>query len=98
MSAGSNSSVEGALRRRMAAASLGELTRREREVLQLMADGYANDAICEHLVLSHKTVESHIRTIFIKLGLSGAAGISPRVVAVVVYMASAHDDSVQAAA
>ena len=45
------------------------LTTREREVLQLMAEGRSNTAISELLHLSPKTVEAHVRSIFIKLGL-----------------------------
>jgi DNA-binding NarL/FixJ family response regulator len=48
---------------------LGSLTRREREVLELIAAGWSNDAIREALYLSPKTVESHVHSIFSKLGL-----------------------------
>jgi DNA-binding NarL/FixJ family response regulator len=48
---------------------LRTLTRREREVLGLMAEGRSNAGISESLHLSPKTVEAHVRAIFIKLGL-----------------------------
>lgn len=45
------------------------LTRRERQVLELMAQGCSNAGIADSLELSSKTVEAHVRAIFIKLGL-----------------------------
>ena len=44
-----------------------ELTRRELQVLQLAADGLANEEIAEKLVISEKTVKNHIANIFSKL-------------------------------
>ena len=52
-----------------AAASL--LTAREREVLRLLAQGRANDAIAAQLVLSVRTVERHVENIYGKVGVSG---------------------------
>ena len=43
---------------------LDELTAREREVLELMAQGLSNRGICEKLVISPKTVETHVNSIF----------------------------------
>ena len=48
---------------------LEELTPREREVLELMAEGLSNQGICRRLVLSPKTVETHVHSIFGKLVL-----------------------------
>ncbi|MEU7900049.1 response regulator transcription factor [Nonomuraea sp. NPDC049152] len=51
---------------------LDQLTRREREVLALIAEGRSNTGIAEALVVSEGAVGKHINNIFAKLGLSGA--------------------------
>jgi DNA-binding NarL/FixJ family response regulator len=65
---------------------LDELSPREREILGLMAEGHSNGRICELCFLSPKTVESHVRSIFLKLGLDDAAASSRRVLAVLTYL------------
>jgi DNA-binding NarL/FixJ family response regulator len=50
-----------------------ELTEREREVLQLIAQGYTNATIAEKLTLSPKTVRNHVSNIFSKLQVAGRA-------------------------
>jgi DNA-binding NarL/FixJ family response regulator len=65
---------------------LDELTRREREILGLIAEGRSNRAIAERLGLELKTVEGHVRTIFSKLGLEPAAEVHRRVLAVLAYL------------
>jgi len=51
----------------------GDLTRREIEVLQLLARGHPNRAIAERLVISEKTVIRHVSNIFMKLEVHNRA-------------------------
>ena len=67
---------------------LEELTPREREVLELMAQGLSNRGICEKLVVSPKTVETHVNSIFLKLGLMPAPDEHRRVLAVLAFLRS----------
>jgi DNA-binding CsgD family transcriptional regulator len=67
---------------------LDGLTRRENEVLQLMARGLSNAAICTELHLSIKTVEPVVSTIFVKLGLHADSASNRRVLAVLAYLRS----------
>jgi DNA-binding NarL/FixJ family response regulator len=62
-------------------AGLNSLTRREREVLALIAAGWSNEGIREALYLSPKTVESHVHNIFLKLGLRRGSRMHARVLA-----------------
>jgi DNA-binding NarL/FixJ family response regulator len=67
---------------------LDELTPREREVLELMAQGRSNAGIAEVLVVTESAVEKHVRHIFGKLGLRPADGDHRRVLAVLAYLRS----------
>jgi DNA-binding NarL/FixJ family response regulator len=67
---------------------LDELSAREREVLGLMAEGRSNRGICERLFLSPKTVESHVRQIFMKLDLDASPDDHRRVLAVLAFLRS----------
>jgi DNA-binding NarL/FixJ family response regulator len=65
---------------------LAELTDREREVLALMAQGLTNAALSEELVVSPKTIEGHVRSVFIKLGLEQGEREHRRVLAVLQFL------------
>lgn len=65
---------------------IASLTAREREVLELMAQGRTNAAIADALFVSEGTVEKHIRGIFGKLGLDDSVNDHRRVLAVLAYL------------
>jgi serine/threonine-protein kinase len=66
--------------------ALDELTRREREILGLMAEGRSNAGIADGLTLELKTVEGHVGQIFAKLGLEPQAEDHRRVLAVLTWL------------
>jgi DNA-binding NarL/FixJ family response regulator len=66
--------------------ALDELTPREREVLSLMAEGRTNAGIAKRLWLTEKTVETHVRTILMKLGLQTSSDDHRRVLAVLAFL------------
>ena len=65
---------------------LERLTPRERDVLELMAQGLTNGRIAADLFISVSSVEKHINAVFDKLGLANSTGMSRRVMAVVAYL------------
>lgn len=68
------------------AGALADLTRREREVLTLIAEGRSNAAIAERLVVTVGAVERHVTSIFDKLGLRSTREDHRRVLAVLEYL------------
>ena len=78
--------VDELLARRRRVDPIAELTPREREILALMAEGRSNQGICGTLWLSPKTVETHIRGAFAKLGITAAPEDNRRVLAVLTYL------------
>jgi len=65
---------------------LGELTDREREVLGLVAEGLSNKAIAARLFITERTVEAHVKQIFLKLSLNADPDSHRRVLAVLAYL------------
>jgi DNA-binding NarL/FixJ family response regulator len=72
--------------RRRARNPLDDLTPREREVLELMAEGRSNRAIASRLVVGDKTIETHVASILSKLGLEEAPDDHRRVLAVLSWL------------
>jgi DNA-binding NarL/FixJ family response regulator len=68
--------------------SYTQLTDREREVLALLAEGRSNAAVAARLHTTERTVETHVRHIFLKLGLYDSADDHRRVLAVLAYLAN----------
>ena len=68
------------------ASPLSQLTPRERDVLREMAEGKNNAAIAEALVLTERSVEKVIHSIFLKLGLAWETAVHKRVKAVIFYL------------
>ncbi|MEU4032983.1 response regulator transcription factor [Streptomyces collinus] len=65
---------------------LGGLTPREREVLELMAQGRSNAAIAGQLVVTERAIAKHTSNIFTKLGLEVSDDDNRRVLAVLAYL------------
>ena len=66
--------------------ALTALTPREREVLELVAEGLSNPAIAERLAIALRSAEKHVSTIFSKLGLPATGGEHRRVLAVLQFL------------
>lgn len=67
---------------------LVELTPRERDVLELMAEGRSNQGIADRLFISLRAVEKYVSSIFGKLGLPSGGSESRRVLAVLLFLRS----------
>jgi DNA-binding NarL/FixJ family response regulator len=65
---------------------LAELTDREREVLSTVAEGLSNKGIAQRLFITDRTVEAHVKQIFLKLGLAADPESHRRVLAVLAYL------------
>ncbi len=63
-----------------------ELTPREREVLELMAEGRSNQAIADRLFVTLRAVEKHVTSIFVKLDLPATPDDHRRVLAVLAFL------------
>jgi DNA-binding NarL/FixJ family response regulator len=67
---------------------IANLTPREREVLELMAEGSSNQGIADKLVITLRAVEKYVSSIFGKLGLPSSGSESRRVLAVLTFLRS----------
>jgi DNA-binding NarL/FixJ family response regulator len=76
------------LSRRRSDDPLSTLTRREREVLELMASGSSNQGIADELVITLRAVEKYVSSIFSKLDLPTSGSESRRVLAVLFFLRS----------
>ncbi|MGC4013771.1 MAG: response regulator transcription factor [Luteolibacter sp.] len=79
--------VEQGLARRQT--PLAALTERERDVLAELARGRSNAAIAAALFVSERTVDAHLRSIFVKLGIPPSADANRRVQAALLWLADA---------
>jgi DNA-binding NarL/FixJ family response regulator len=66
--------------------AVSALSRRERDVLGLMAEGRSNAAIGQQLVISERAVAKHTASIFLRLGLQQSEDDNRRVLAVLAYL------------
>jgi DNA-binding NarL/FixJ family response regulator len=71
---------------------LAELTPREREVLGLVAEGLSNSAIAGRLFVTDRTVEAHVKQVFLKLSLDMNPDSHRRVLAVLAYLRGERAD------
>jgi serine/threonine-protein kinase len=65
---------------------LAALTSREAEVLTLLAEGRSNKSIASQLFITERTVEAHVKQIFLKLGLRESPESHRRVLAVLAFL------------
>jgi serine/threonine-protein kinase len=76
------------LSRRRLASPLDNLTKREREVLELVAEGRSNRGIAQTLYITESTVEAHVKQVFMKLDLDTGRDTHRRVLAVLAFLRS----------
>jgi DNA-binding NarL/FixJ family response regulator len=69
---------------------LAELTEREHEVLELMAEGLTNAGIAKRLYLSERTVEAHVRHVLMKLDIPESEDAHRRVLAVLAHLTASQ--------
>ena len=74
------------LSKRRDAGPLDDVTAREREVLELMAEGRSNHGIAERLDISERGVQKHVTSIFEKLDIPGGTDDHRRVLAVLTFL------------
>jgi serine/threonine-protein kinase len=74
------------LARKREADPLDRLTQREREALALVAEGLTNRAIAARMFVTERTVETHVKQVFDKLGLEESPELNRRVLAVLAYL------------
>src|SRR5436309_7390403 len=67
---------------------INSLTPRERQVIELIAEGRSNKGIAERLVITERTVQKHVTSIFSKLGLAHSDDDHRRTLAVLAYVRS----------
>jgi DNA-binding NarL/FixJ family response regulator len=69
---------------------VASLSVRERDVLALMAEGCSNQGVAQRLHLTEKTVESHVRSILLRLGIATEPQLHRRVLAVLHWLQAGH--------
>ena len=70
--------------------AVAKLTPRQQDVLKLMAEGRSNAAIAQRLILSERSVETYVNSIYQRLGLSGEQEINARVRATLLFLESSQ--------
>jgi len=78
--------VQELIEARDAGDALADLTRREREVLALMAEGYSNAGIGRRLRVTESTVEKHVHSIMMKLPVPDTDDVHRRVLAAITFL------------